>query len=255
MMDTIVIQKRIEAEQRKKTAPLRLLEERIAQQAPPLDFALALSGNGVRLIAEVKHASPSRGVLCPDFNPVVLATAYARGGAAAISVLTDETYFQGSLDHLSAIRREVKLPLLRKDFIVDPYQVYESRAYGADAVLLIVAILTDEQLTRLLRLSHMLGMQCLVEAHNENEIQRAVDSGAEIIGINARDLKTFTVDLNTVCRLRPLIPDRHIVVGESGIQNRHDIEKLRACGVNAVLVGETLVAAPDIPTRIRELMG
>lgn len=255
MMDTIIIQKRIEAEQRKKTAPLRLLEERIAQQAPPLDFARALRGNGVRLIAEVKHASPSRGILRPDFDPVALAKTYAQSGAAAISVLTDEKHFQGSLDHLAAIRHEVALPLLRKDFILDPYQIYESRAYGADALLLIAAILTDEQLTRFLRLSHMLGMQCLAEVHNEKELKRALDSGAEIIGINSRDLNTFSVDIDTICRLRPLIPNHHLAVGESGIKDRKDIEKLVDCGIDAVLIGETLVTACNIPAKIRELIG
>ncbi len=234
--------------------PLSSLEERIAQRKAPLDFALALGGNGTRLIAEVKRASPSRGVLCPNFNPIELAKNYAQGGASAISVLTEATYFEGSIDYLAAVREEVELPLLRKDFIFDPYQVYESRAYGADALLLIVAILSQEQLEELLSLSHSLGLRCLVEVHNEDEVERAVISQAKIIGINNRDLNIFNVDINTTHRLRPLIPGQRIVVSESGISRRSDVEKLRGWGVNAVLVGEALVTASDIPTKMRELI-
>ncbi len=234
--------------------PLSSLEEGIAQRQAPLDFALALGGDHTRLIAEVKRASPSRGVLCPNFNPVELAKNYAQGGAAAISVLTEANYFEGNIDHLAAIREEVRLPLLRKDFIFDPYQVYESRAYGADALLLIVAILSQEQLEELLALSHSLGLNCLVEVHNEDEVERALLSQAKIIGINNRDLNTFTVDINTTRRLRPLIPHERIAVSESGIRSRSDVEKLKGWGVNAVLVGEALVTASDVPTKVRELI-
>jgi len=204
--------------------PLSSLKEGIVRRQTPLDFALALSGDRTRLIAEVKRASPSRGVLCPDFNPVELAKSYAQGGAAAISVLTEANYFEGSIDHLAAIREETRLPLLRKDFIFDPYQVYESRAYGADALLLIVAILSQEQLGELLSLSHSLGLNCLVEVHNEDEVERALLTQAKIIGINNRNLNTFTVDINTTRRLRPLIPQERIVVSESGIRSRSDVE-------------------------------
>lgn len=254
MLDRIVTLKKVEVEQRKRTVSLESLEERIAQQPPPLDFSLALRRDSLQLIAEVKRASPSRGVLRPDLNPVGLARAYVQGGAAAISVLTEENYFQGSLNDLVAIRKEVKLPLLRKDFIVDPYQMYESRAFGADAVLLLAAVLNEAQLRRMLVLSRYLGLQCLVEVHNESEVARALDCGTEIIGINRRDLNTFTVDVNTVFRLRPLIPRERIVVGESGIKTRRDIAKLKECRLNAVLVGEALVTAQDIPKKIRELM-
>jgi len=254
MLDKIIAKKREGVKQRKKTLPLTHLKERIAQQKLPLDFALALKGNHIRLIAEVKRASPSLGLLHPNLNPTELAKVYAKGGAAAISVLTEENYFKGSIDHLAAVRNVVELPLLRKDFIFDPYQIYESRAYGADALLLIVAILSQEQLEEFISLSHSLGLKCLVEVHNEGEVEKALLSGAEIIGINNRDLNTFTVVLDTTYRLRSLIPKEKIVVSESGIRNRKDIEKLRKWGVNAILVGEALVTANDVLTKMKELL-
>ncbi|HEY86664.1 MAG TPA: indole-3-glycerol phosphate synthase TrpC [Dehalococcoidia bacterium] len=254
MLDEIIAQKKEEVKQRKKILPLAHLKKRVAQQKPPLDFTLALKGKYMRLIAEVKQASPSRGILCPNFNPTELATTYAQGGANAISVLTEASYFKGSIYHLAAIRDVVKLPLLRKDFIFDPYQVYESRAYGADALLLIVAILSHEQLKELLSIGHSLGLKCLVEVHNEGEVERALLSGAEIIGINNRDLNTFTVDINTTGQLRPLIPWQKIVVAESGIKSRKDIGKLMDWRVNAVLIGEALVTANNILTKMKELM-
>lgn len=253
MLDRIITDKRGEVEQRKKRFPLAVLQEGIARGQTPLDFAGALRGDGTRLIAEVKRASPSRGLLCPEFDPVKLAKTYAANGAAAISVLTEEKYFQGSLDHLAAIRKEVALPLLRKDFIFDPYQVYESGAYGADALLLIVAILSQGQLGELLSLSRNLGMDCLVEVHNEAEVARALDSGAEVIGINNRDLKTFKVDIKTTRRLRPLIPAGCTVVSESGIRSGENVAELKGWGINAILVGETLVTAADIPSKMREI--
>jgi len=254
MLDKIIAEKRKEVAQRKRSLPLSILKERIAQIRAPLDFTAALSGDSTRLIAEVKRASPSRGVLCPDFDPVALAKSYAQAGAAAISVLTETNYFQGSIDHLVAIREAVNLPLLRKDFIFDPYQIYESRTYGADALLLIVAILSQEQLKELLSLGSSLGLSCLVEVHNESEVERALSSSAKIIGINNRDLATFAVDINTTHRLRPLIPKERIVVSESGVSRREDVEKLKEWGVNAVLVGEALITADDIPARMKELI-
>ena len=254
MLDEIIAKKKEEVEQRKKILPLAHLKKRIAQQKPPLDFALALKGKPMRLIAEVKQASPSRGILCPNFNPTELATTYAQGGASAISVLTEVNYFKGNIDHLAAIREVVKLPLLRKDFIFDSYQVYESRAYGADALLLIMAILSQEQLKELLSIGHRLGLKCLVEVHNETEVERALLSGAEIIGINNRDLNTFTIDINTTNQLRPLIPQQKIVVAESGIRSRNDVKTLMDWGVNAVLIGEALVTANNILTKMKELM-
>ncbi len=253
MLDRIITDKRGEVEQRKQRFPLAELREAIARGQTPLDFAGALRGEGTRLIAEVKRASPSRGLLCPEFDPVKLAKTYAANGAAAISVLTEEKYFQGSLDHLAAIRKEVALPLLRKDFIFDPYQVYEARACGADGLLLIVAVLEKEQLGELLSLSRKLGMGCLVEVHNEKEVAGALDAGAEIIGINNRDLKTFKVDIKTTRRLRPLIPAGYTVVSESGIRSGEDVAELKQWGINAILVGETLVTADDIPSKMREI--
>lgn len=253
MLDRIITDKRDEVEQRKQRFPLAVLQERIARKQTPLDFAGALRGDGTRLIAEVKRASPSRGLLCPEFDPVKLAKTYAANGAAAVSVLTEEKYFQGSLDHLAAIRKEVALPLLRKDFIFDRYQVYESRAYGADALLLIVAVLGQEQLGELLSLSRNLGMDCLVEVHNEAEVASALDSSAEVIGINNRDLKTFKVDIKTTRRLRPLIPAGYTVVSESGIRSGKNVAELKGWGINAILVGETLVTAADIPSKMREI--
>jgi indole-3-glycerol phosphate synthase len=255
MLDKIIAQKREEIEQRKKVATITYLQERIARQKPTLDLALALKGNHIRLIAEVKQASPSRGMLSSNFNPLELAQTYAEGGAAAISVLTEANYFMGNIEHLAVIREAVGLPLLRKDFIFDPYQIYESRAYGADALLLIAAILSREQLKELVSLSHSLGLRCLIEVHNEGEVERAVVSEVEIIGINNRDLNTLSIDINMTRRLRPLIPQEQIVVSESGIKSKRDIEKLRKWGVDAVLVGEALVTAGDVRAKMKELIG
>ena len=254
ILNKIIADKREELKASKQMVPLVALEERLTQRRVPLDFGTALNQNRIQLIAEVKQSSPSRGVLCADFSPVTLAGEYAKGGATAISVLTEANYFGGSIDHLAAIRAEVHLPLLRKDFIFDPYQVYESAACGADALLLIAAILSQQQLAELLSLSHSLGMGCLVEVHNEAEIEQALHAKAQVIGINNRDLSTFAVDIDTTRRLRSLLPEQQIVVSESGISSRLDVEKLKGWGVNAVLVGEALVTTADIKAKIRELM-
>jgi len=254
MLDRIVADKKEEVKQRKKAVPVSELEARIARRAKTLDFAAVLKRDDVSLIAEVKKASPSRGIFRQDFNPLKLAKTYADNGASAISVLTEEKYFQGSIDHLTKIREEVQVPLLRKDFILDPYQVYESRAYGADALLLITAILGRGQLNELLKLSRELGLGCLVEVHNESEVEKALRSGAQIIGVNNRDLMTFNIDISTTQRLRPLIPQGKIVVSESGISRRSDIENLKKWGVDAALVGEALLTAGDIAAKMRELL-
>ena len=257
ILDQIVTDSRLELEARKRSFPLAELQRVALEQPLPLDFASALCGDRLQLIAEVKKASPSRGVIRPDFNPVEVAQTYASNGASAISVLTETKYFQGSLNYLRDIRNALgnkKLPLLRKDFLSDPYQIYESRAYGADSLLLIVAILTPEKLGELLWLSHQLGMSCLVEVHNEAELEIALNGGARILGINNRDLNTFNVDLATTRRLRPLIPKDRIVVSESGIKERSDVEKLRQWGVDAVLIGEYLMSAPDIAAKMKELL-
>jgi indole-3-glycerol phosphate synthase len=255
ILDDIVRAKKLELERSKTQVPLARIQELIAAQPPALNFGKAIKKNRVALIAEVKKASPSKGVIKADFKPVEIATAYAAGGASAISVLTEADYFKGSLDYLSAIRRALPaMPLLRKDFIFDPYQVYEARAHGADAILLIVAILSPSDLKSLMGLAHSLKMECLVESHEGAELRIAVDSGAQVIGINNRNLLTFEVDLATTERLRPLAPANRTIVSESGIRNRHDVERLRACGVDAVLVGESLVSATDIAAGVSELI-
>jgi len=257
ILDQIIKDNLEELKARKRSLPLDELQEMALEQPPTLDFASALRDDRIQLIAEVKKASPSRGIIRSDFNPVEVAQTYASNGASAISVLTESRYFQGSLNYLKNIRDALgnkRPPLLRKDFICDPYQVYESRAYGADSLLLIVATLTPERLEELLRLSHDLNMSCLVEVHNEVELAIALRSQARIIGINNRDLSTFTVDLTTTERLRPLIPADRIVVSESGIKDRSDMKKLKKWGVDAVLVGESLMAAPDIAAKMKELL-
>jgi len=257
ILDRIVADNSLELEARKRSFPLEELRRVALEQPPPLDFASALRGERVQLIAEVKKASPSRGVIRSDFNPAEIAQTYATNGASAISVLTEARYFRGNINHLRDIRNALgnkRLPLLRKDFIHDPYQVYESRAYGADGLLLIVAILTPEKLEELFELSHELGIDCLVEVHDEAELEIALRSQARVIGINNRDLRTFTVDLTTTKRLRRLIPQDRIVVSESGIKNRGDIEKLRKWHVDAVLIGESLMSASNIAAKMKELL-
>jgi indole-3-glycerol phosphate synthase len=233
------------------------MEKMASEQPPPLDLATVLRGDDIKLIAEIKRASPSRGIIRHDFNPLKMAQIYASNGAAAISVLTEPKYFQGNIDYLIRIKNELgdrRIPLLRKDFILDPYQIYQSRAYGADSLLLIVAILEPSKLKELLSLSHQLGMRCLLEVHREDELEVAIRSGAEIIGINNRDLNTFKVDLGTTKRLRPLIPSDRIVVSESGIRNRHDMQKIRGWRVNAVLIGEALISSFDTAKKMSEFL-
>lgn len=255
-LDEIIAKSAEELAQRKKQRPLPELQKLIACQPPPLDFARALRDERLRLIAEFKRASPSKGNIHANAQPEEIIPIYARSGAAAISVLTETSYFKGILDDLPATRKalgEKRLPILRKDFIFDHYQIYESRAYGADALLLIIAALTAQKLGELLELSHQLGMACLVETHDAGEVATALASGAKIIGINNRDLATFKVDVTTTARLKPLIPSDRITVAESGLHTRHDIENMRKLGVDAVLIGEALMTAPDITAKIKEL--
>jgi indole-3-glycerol phosphate synthase len=253
-LERIVTSKLDELKQRQKIIPLPELEAAIREKPLPLDLAAVLRGDSLRLIAEVKRASPSQGILCPNLDPVKLACTYARCGAAAISVLTEPRYFCGSQEDFKAVRYHLpNTPLLRKDFILKPYQLFESRAWGADAVLLIVAILGTE-FEELLSLTHDLGMQCLVEVHNERELKRALACGARIIGINNRNLDTMAVDLNVTRRLRPLIPLDRLVVSESGIKGRDDVQKLKKWRINAVLIGEALVTADDVAAKMKELL-
>ena len=254
ILDEIIAYKRGELVRRKRELPLALLRERAEGHEPALDFAAALRRPGVSLIAEVKQASPSRGLLRSYFDPARLARAYAVNGAVAISILTDERFFRGSLNHLLLVREALpSTPILRKDFVFDPYQVYETRAYGADALLLIVGALNDEELADLLALTGSLGMTALVEVHDRVELERTLSLKPEVIGINNRDLRDFTVSLEATQCLRPLIPDGVIVVSESGIRRADDMRRLAQIGVDAALIGEALVTARDLGAKVREL--
>lgn len=220
----------------------------------PLDFGGALKKeDGIAIIAEVKKASPSAGVIREDFDPGRIAKEYLKSDVQAISVLTEQDFFLGDDSHLAKVRQNVPIPVLRKDFIIDIWQVYQSRCLGADAILLIVALLDDELLKKMLIVAGILGMQCLVEVHDESELERAMAAGARIIGINNRDLKTFRVDLATTARLIVNIPNDRIVVSESGIKTAEDIKFVRQAGANAVLIGESLMRADCAADRIREL--
>ncbi len=256
ILDTILEEKRTEVARRAAETPLVELKSRARDAAPPRDFAGGLVRNPSgtpAVIAEVKRASPSKGLIRADFDPVAIARCYEAAGASAISVLTDEKFFQGSLRYLMAVRQSVGLPVLRKDFLIDGYQVHEARAAGADAVLLIVAALDRDTLAELMDLAGELGMQCLVEVHDEREMETAVYAGATLIGINNRNLYTFEVSLETTKRLLPMARDRR-VVSESGIFTSADLRTLGALGVDAVLIGEALMRERDIEAKLRELI-
>jgi indole-3-glycerol phosphate synthase len=231
------------------------LPESVAAAPAPRDFRQALRRTGVALIAECKERSPSGGLLQRPYDPVRLAQRYAANGAAAISVLTEPEFFGGSLDHLQAVRAAVDVPVLCKDFIIDPIQVLAARAVGADAVLLIVGVLDDGALRDLHALATRLSMQAVVEVHSEDEVDRALRADATIIGINNRDLTTMKTDRETTARLRPLVPAGRTVISESGIESRADVEELGRLGVDAVLVGESLLRATKLEAKVRELSG
>ena len=257
ILNKIVELKTREVENSKQSTPISELEAMASQIDQPLNFSGALTGDQIRLIAEIKKASPSKGILVDKFNPLYFADIYARNGSAAISVLTD-SHFQGSLQTLKDVKKAVsnfRIPVLRKDFIFDPYQVYETRAFGADAFLLIVAILEEKQLRELLTLGKRLWMQALVEIHNQTELDTALSAGAEIIGINNRDLHTFKTNFQVTEKHVPHIPRGKIIVSESGIRNRSDMLKLHSLGVNAALVGESLLTSHDPKSKILELLG
>jgi indole-3-glycerol phosphate synthase len=256
ILDKIVATKREEISRAKAALPESALRQQLADAPPVRDFLAALAAAPpIRLIAEVKKASPSKGVIRGDFDPVEIAGIYQRHGAACISVLTDETYFQGSLDYLRQVRAAVDLPVLRKDFILDPYQVLEARAAGADAVLLIAECLDDATLASLHDAVLALGMTPLVELYEPANLPRVLRIGARLVGINNRDLHTFQTDLEHTLRLRREIPADRIVVGESGIRSRQDALRLEAAGVHAMLVGETLMARDNIAAAVDELLG
>lgn len=235
--------------------PLAEVRAAALDGAAPRDFGGALGREGISLIAEVKKASPSKGVIRQDFDAAAIARTYAGAGARALSVLTDEAYFQGRDTYLQIARQVSGLPVLRKDFIVDPYQIYESRLIGADAILLIAALMDGEQLDDFHGLGRELDMAVLVEVHDELEMARAVMAGAQIIGINNRDLRSFQTRLETTFALLPAVPDGAISVSESGIGCRQDVERLAAAGVDAMLVGESLMREADVGAKVRELLG
>jgi len=256
ILDRIVASKRQEIGRNQQFVAAVELERRLASAPPVRDFRSALlKGPGLGIIAEVKKASPSAGVLRADFDPVAIARIYADNGAAAISVLTDEPFFQGRLSYLTDIRRAVAAPVLRKDFILDRYQLLEARAAGADAVLLIAEILETQELTDLVRQTHELGMQALVELYEADNLPRVLAAGATIIGVNNRDLRTFVTRLEQTLDIAARLPAECCLVSESGIRSRQDMERLQAAGVKAVLIGETFMRASDIGAKVRELRG
>jgi indole-3-glycerol phosphate synthase len=256
LLDRIVASKRREIAAAKARVPESDLERRLGAAPPVRDFRAALDLPGtVQFIAEVKRASPSAGLIRPDFDPVAIAHTYADRGAACISVLTDEPFFQGHLSYLEQIRAAVAPPVLRKDFILDRYQLVEARAAGADAVLLIAEILDDESLQSLSRHSHDLGMQCLVELYDADNLPRVLAAGSRLVGVNNRDLRTFVTRLEHTLDLAPRLPPDCCLVSESGIHNRADVLRLQEAGVRAVLVGEALMRAPDVGAKLDELRG
>lgn len=265
ILEQIIKTKRKEIAERQALVPVEALKDRIASLPRPRNFFAAVATRGtkpVNLIAEVKKASPSAGVIRADFDPVAIARAYESAGADALSVLTDEQYFQGKLEYIEAVRAAVKLPVLRKDFVVDPYQVYETRAAGADAMLLIAECLPVNELIDLQILATELNLTTLIEVHDIDNLIRVRDhvigfphKRYSLLGINNRDLRTFNTDLGTTLRLAELVEDRSVLVSESGIHTPADIKKLADAGVSAVLVGESLMRSPDIGAKVRELFG
>ncbi len=260
ILDRILRDKAQEVAESQRRRPLADLRAQARDLPPARDFVGAVRqgpqpGDSLpRIIAEIKKASPSKGVIRPDFDPVAIARSYAANGAAALSVVTDEAYFQGKLEFLEAIAQVVALPLLRKDFTLDPYQVYEARVAGADAILLIVAALESEKLDVLLHLVHELGMAALCEVHTAEELERILPFHPRLLGINNRDLRTFHTDIATTLRLLPLVPPEVAVVSESGIDGPANLVRLRDKGVHAFLIGESLMRAPDPGLRLRELL-
>ena len=254
ILDTILQHKERELAERQAAVSLRQMMQQAEAADPPRDFAAALRQGGIRLIAEIKRASPSKGVFAPDLDPADLAQTYAANGASALSVLTDERFFQGSLADLAAARSAVSIPALRKDFTTDEYHIVEARAAGADAVLLIVAALRPARLEALLRCANDWGMGVIVEVHTAEELGQALAVNAAIIGINNRNLHTFETRLETTAKLRKLIPSDRIVVSESGIHTPDDVARLHGWNVDAMLIGEALVTAPDTATKIASLV-
>ncbi|HVB46549.1 MAG TPA: indole-3-glycerol phosphate synthase TrpC [Streptosporangiaceae bacterium] len=254
VLDDILVDVRADVAARQQTAPLEKLKEAATRASSPRDVLAALRGEGVAVIAEVKRASPSKGALAAIADPAALATDYEAGGAGVISVLTEGRRFGGSLEDLAAVRDVVNVPLLRKDFVVSAYQLWEARAYGADMVLLIVAALEQNALVSLVERAVSIGLVPLVEVHEESEVDRALQAGAEVIGVNARNLATLKVDRSIFARLAPRIPDEVIKIAESGVRGPHDLLSYAASGADAVLVGESLVVGKDPRSAVADLV-
>ena len=255
VLGAIVAHKREELAARRRRVSLDELRQRAADAAPPRAFLTAIRGPRIRLIAEVKGASPSAGTIRSTFDPAGIARSYEAAGAAAISVLTDARYFRGADAHLAEVRRTVRIPVLRKDFVVDPYQVYEARAIGADAILLIAAIVAGGALPDLQALAHELGLAALVEVHTDAELEGALAARPPLVGINNRNLDTLETSLEVARRLRPRVPGSATVVAESGIEERSQVEEMERLGMHAVLIGTALMRAADPSARVRELLG
>jgi indole-3-glycerol phosphate synthase len=255
VLDRILEARRAEVEHRKKVLPQTALKYGVAAATPLRDFSAALTRPGLNVLAELKPASPSRGILREPFDPVTLATTLESAGAAALSVLTEGEFFRGTLKYLRDARKNIKIPVLRKDFIFDPWQIWETRANDADSFLLIVAVLSDMQLAELLALGREIGMEALVEIHTPAELDRALRAGAKIIGVNNRNLKTLDVRVETSFELIEQIPDDSIAVSESGIASHAEITKLRAAGYDAFLIGTSLMLAPDPAAALTALLG
>ena len=254
ILGKIVSYKKKRVAEKKEKIPLAKLKDKIDTLPPARDFKGSISLPGkISLICEIKRASPSSGLICKEFHPKKIARTYEKNGAAAISVLTEDKYFQGDILHLFSVKQSVNIPILRKDFIIDEYQLYESRAFGADALLLIASILDGKQIGELVRITENLGMEALVEVHSEEDLKKALSTSAEIIGINNRNLKDFTVDLNVTKELRKKIPRGKTVVSESGIKTREDVLLLKNIGINAILVGQVLLESQDIGRKLEEL--
>jgi len=254
LLGTIVEHVKSQVEQRRRETPVSALRERPLFHTPTRNFAARLTGSARRIIAEVKRASPSKGLIRENFDPVAIAQDYARHGASAISVLTEERFFQGSLSTLEQIRRTVNVPLLRKDFIVDPYQLTEARSYGADAVLLIAALLDSSLLQELREQATALSLDALVEVHTEEELNAAVKAGSQVVGINNRDLRTFQVSLATTERLAPLVPMGTLTVCESGIDSVEQIRRVEGLGIRVLLIGESLMRSAQPGEKLSQLL-
>lgn len=254
-LNKIIEEKKREIKSSKSSASLKELRKRAAGMAENREFKKSLTNDSINIIAEIKKASPLKGVLREDFNPVEIAKIYQDNGATAISVLTDKTFFQGDIQYLKQIRDKVSLPLLRKDFIIDEYQLYEAKAFGADAALLIAAVLDRNQLSEYLDLSKEIGLENLVEIHSFKDMEKAMYCEAEILGINNRDLQTFEVSLKTTFDIAKEIPEDKIIVSESGINSHDDIVELKNSGVDAFLIGEALMKEKDIAKKLKELIG